>query len=345
MRCRRVVFWLLGLGLLVGTAAGAGLVLHQPPADSPPVSEGATGTGVICIGFVDVAPGIAHLTALQTGRVVKVISEGAQVSREEVLVQLDDRLAQEEVKQAEAALQAARVQLAKAKQLVEQHSYLLAELRQAVEATRQEKIRAEKELELKKRAVQNQLLRPEEQEAAQAQVHKLHALWQAAQAKLAAAERTQPEREVELAQLEVTAKEAQLAKARLALETYQIRAPAEGEVLRVLTSVGEVLSPLRGAAIEFCPKLPRIVRAEVQQEWAARVRLGQEVVIEDDSAAGLRWRGRVKHLSDWYTHRRFILQEPFQMNDVRTIECLVDILDEGPHRPRIGQRMRVIIQE
>jgi hypothetical protein len=96
--------------------------------------------------------------------------------------------------------------------------------------------------------------------------------------------------------------------------------------LRVLTQVGETLgNQPKTAAIEFCPKAPRIIRAEVLQEWASRVKEGQEAVIEDDTGAGARWHGKVKHVSDWYTHRRSMLQEPFQYNDVRTLECLVSV--------------------
>ena len=34
---------------------------------------------------------------------------------------------------------------------------------------------------------------------------------------------------------------------------------------------------------------------------------------------------RVMRVSDWYTHRRSMLFEPFQYNDVRTLECLVSV--------------------
>jgi hypothetical protein len=47
-------------------------------------------------------------------------------------------------------------------------------------------------------------------------------------------------------------------------------------------------------------------------------------------------------MSDWYTHRRSILLEPSQQNDVRTLECIVEV-DPGQPPVRIGQRMRVTI--
>jgi hypothetical protein len=94
--------------------------------------------------------------------------------------------------------------------------------------------------------------------------------------------------------------------------------------------------------VQFCPQGPRLIRAEVEQEFAARVAVGQAVRAEDDAHSGAVWRGRVVRLSDWYTRRRSVLQEPLQRNDVRTLECLIE-LEPGQPPLRIGHRLRVII--
>jgi hypothetical protein len=80
----------------------------------------------------------------------------------------------------------------------------------------------------------------------------------------------------------------------------------------------------------------------VEQEFAFRVKVGQPAVIRDDSSSETVWRGRVSVLSDWYTQRRSVLQEPLQVNDVRTVECLIT-LDPQQQPLRIGQRVRVRI--
>jgi hypothetical protein len=105
-----------------------------------------------------------------------------------------------------------------------------------------------------------------------------------------------------------------------------------------------MLSPsAKQAAVLFCPAGPRFIRAEVEQEFASRVKVGQSVIIRDDGADPVVRQGRVASLSDWYTQRRSILDEPLQTNDVRTLECLVT-LDPGQPPLRIGQRVRVLIQ-
>jgi multidrug resistance efflux pump len=130
----------------------------------------------------------------------------------------------------------------------------------------------------------------------------------------------------------------------LALEQCDLKAPADGTVLRVLVRPGEVLSSQpRQPAVWFCPQTPRIVRAEVDQEFGYRVALGQPAVIRDDSTAAVTWRGQVYRVSDWYTHRRSILQEPLQLNDVRTLECLIAV-EPGQAPLRIGQRVLVTLE-
>jgi HlyD family secretion protein len=347
----RRFFWLLGLGLLVGTAAGAGWIFNHSEAQEKapaPKADAVGGGGVICLGYVDVEPGVAGLYPLHPGQVVQLAEEGQHVSKGAILLQVDDGIPREDLRRAQAALDAARKNLEKAKLLPQQQKRLLEQLSAAVAAAQQQKVQAEKELALKKRAVKLATIPVEEQQVAEAKVAQAAALIRAAQAKLKEAQDAQPQLDVDLAQTDVEAKKALAAKAQLAVDQCQVKAPDDGEVLRVLTSVGETLGTTpKMPAIQFCPtgpKHPRIVRAEVQQEWAARVKVGQSVVIEDDSATALRWPGRVKRLSDWFTHRRSIIQEPFQMNDVRTLECLVEITGPGPERPRIGQRMRVIIK-
>ena len=91
------------------------------------------------------------------------------------------------------------------------------------------------------------------------------------------------------------------------------------------------------AAVQLCPNTPRIIRTEVLQEWAGKIQKGQIAYIEDDSRNGVQWKGKVERVSDWFAPRRMILQEPFQFNDVRTLECIVS-LDPGSPPIRINQR-------
>jgi hypothetical protein len=91
----------------------------------------------------------------------------------------------------------------------------------------------------------------------------------------------------------------------------------------------------------FCPARPRIVRAEVGQEWAGRVALGQTALLQDDGDSTVTWRGKVVRISDWLTQRRAILQDPLEVQDARTVECIIQP-EKGPPL-RINQKLRVTL--
>jgi hypothetical protein len=94
--------------------------------------------------------------------------------------------------------------------------------------------------------------------------------------------------------------------------------------------------------VQFRAVEPLFVRAEVDQEFADRVRVGQTAVVKDDARGGKTWRGKVERVADWYGRRRPNPQDPTAFTDIRAIECLITI-DPGQPPPRIGQRMRVLI--
>src|SRR5205814_611796 len=89
-----------------------------------------------------------------------------------------------------------------------------------------------------------------------------------------------PAQDVARAEADTTAKRALLKRARHALREHTLRAPSAGTVLRVLTSSGEALGMQpRQPALLFAPDRPRIVRAEVEQEFVSRVAVGQRAEI------------------------------------------------------------------
>ncbi len=142
----------------------------------------------------------------------------------------------------------------------------------------------------------------------------------------------------------VSGKQAQLRKAELGLRECTVSAPVKGVVERMLVSVGETLGPNpQQPAVMFAADGPRIIRAEVEQEWASHVAVGMAANVQDFSATGPTWHGHVTRLSDWYTHRRSIMLEPLQFNDVRTLEAIIT-LDPGQPPLRIGQRVRVTME-
>lgn len=351
-------FWILGILLLIGTMVGAGWFFKGPGGSSyadstdrdaasppPPVT--------VCTGFVDVLPGVTQLYPLQPGRVLEIAPEGKPVKKGDIVLRLDNRLAQYKVSEAKADLDAAEKQLALAKLLPERHVLKKEQQKAAVEVAKRQREVVFHEYKTKEEIAKTtgSELNKSIRNAYEEMVKKADAALLAEQTKLKELDTfdSQPEVEISKAESDVSAKKARLEQAEYALKECDLRAPSDGTVLRVLANPGEVLGANpRTAAIQFSPespKNPKIVRAEVLQEFASRVREGQEVTIEDDTFAAATWQGRVNRVSNWFSERRSRIAEPFFVNDVRTLECLIDITSEGGAPLRIGQRVRVKIKQ
>jgi multidrug resistance efflux pump len=349
---RRRFPWLLVLGvlLLLGSATGARLALGtnagdapKPAAPAPARSDGKQ----VAIAYVDVGPGLTALYPAQPGRVVEVLlRENQEVEPGTPLFRVDDTVARDAVAQAKIDVKAAEARLAQARRLPKQHAAKVGAQQALIEVRRRDADAARAQHEKVERQFRNKVQGSAEDVTAAAKLaEKAAEAVKAEEKNLAALEAIDPNTGVELAQLEVQAKKEQLKKAEYALKECTVRAPVKGRVLRSQLSVGEVLGPSPAQPVVlFCPSLPLIVRAEVEQEFAGRVKEGQTAVIQDDATGGGKWRGRVKSISGWYSHRRSMLLEPLQFNDVRTLECIVTLdADQDLSQLRIGQRVRVTL--
>jgi multidrug resistance efflux pump len=343
------ILWVLGLALFVGSVTGAGWLYHfsagyRARAASADGLPPAGGPGIVCYGLVDVESGITSLYPLQPGRVAEVlVRENEAVAAGAPLLRLEDRAARLRVHEAQTALEAARTQLAQARQAPERHRSRLAQQRDAIAAVEHRLTAARHQLERKRELRQARQVTEADVAIAQEQVQELEVAARVEREKLAELGLHDPAQEVRRAEVEVDTFQVRLEQARHALDECVVKAPQAGAVLRILVGPGDVLSsPPTKPALLFCADGPRLVRAEVNQEFARRVAEGQPARVEDDVHAAATWRGRVLRVSDWYTQRRSPAQEPTELTDVRTVECLI-ALDAGQAPLRIGQRVRVTI--
>jgi multidrug resistance efflux pump len=297
---------------------------------------------VVCIGHVDVEGGITSLHPTQPGRVTEVlVHEDETVKAGTVLLRLDDRPAKFLLRLAEQELKAAQLQLEEARKRPRQHEVQVAQQQQIIKAMEHKLGAARQQLTRLQSLHASKLASSEETEGMAEQVQELEAGVAAQREKLRELELEDPAIQVSRAEAALAEKQTRVEQAQFAVDECSLRAPADGKVLRMLVNPGEVLAALpRQPAAQFCPQSPRIIRAEVEQEFAGRVVQGQIASVQDDRIPGATWRGKVTSISDWYTHRRSILQEPLQFNDVRTLECIIQ-LDPGQPEPKIGQRVRV----
>ena len=358
-KLRSTFFWaLLGVVLLVATISAAMLAMRGSESNISPAAAPAGPVPIaVCFGRIDVPSGVVSLHPLQPGRVEEVRArEGQDVQAGEVLLVLDTQLAEQLVAQAREDLAAAKAQLDLAGKLRRQQELREAEQEAAVDVARARFKQAESILTRKREFVALGQANQKDFPPLVAQVEEAQAAQRAEERKLDELRLLRPapgEKPLEMrrAEADVAAKEARLHQAEIGLAECQLCAPMRGTVLRVLMNKGDVLGvPAGRPAILFAPDEELIVRAEVEQEVAAKVKEGQPVLIEDDAMDGASWTGKVNAMSHWFAQRRSILLEPGQLNDARTLEAIIRIdspQEADMNRPplRIGQRMRVVIYD
>lgn len=346
------VFWLLGLLILVGSAAGASWVLYAHSGELVPQNRPRSGDSApaienevvaVAVGYADIRGVLRSLHPVQQGRVEKVdAQEGQKVKAGELLLSLDKSHTEALVRQAQADLVIAQTQLEQARKLIEQQALREAQQSDAIKVAQSQLSKAESELKRQEglRGQINENLI----EIAQANVTAARLGLSVEEKKLRELQLNDPRLTIRSAEAAVAAKQAQLDQARKALEECDLRAPEAGTVLRLTVGRGDVLgSQPKQPAVLFLPNEPFIIRAELDQETASRVQEGQKVLIEDDTKAGATWTGKVQQVGNSYLQRRPSILDPFQINTTgenRLLECIV-VLDPEQRPLRYHQRVRV----
>lgn len=297
---------------------------------------------VVAAGEIDVDGGTVPLAPLATGMIVEVpVQEGVDVKAGQPLVRLDARMAELQVEQAESALAEAGVRLEQAKQSAQTHKHKVEQLRQSVVAANARLQAAQRQVNKLETLRTNDTVPEETFLNAKDQIVELEAMVNVAREELGQAELIDPALLVRAAEVGERAAEAKLAAARELLSNHTLTAPCDGRILRMQVGVGQILAANDPRfSIWFCPDKPQVVRCEVDQEFADRIKDGMKVVVVNETFDGRQWRGHVRRCATWVAPRRSLWNKVFEVSDVPTVECIVD-LDRGQQDLRIGQRVRV----
>jgi multidrug resistance efflux pump len=346
--------WLLLVGvvfLLVGVG-GAGWVANHfwgisetaPPLRDLPNRLGSGEEGVVCTGYVDLEHGIRSLAPLRPGRVAEIVAkENQHVEAGAVILRLEDDDAALQVEAAETAVTAAEVQLQEARKLKEQQQARLAQQQAAVRAAGFRLDAARQLLRHKEKQLKDNVIAVEDVDMTRDEVKALEQQERAENEKLAELNTVDPALAIRKAENQLKLSRIQRDRARHQLEECILKAPAAGAVQHISVGAGDIVTgnPTQ-PVVRFAPDEPPLVRAEVDQEFADRIQVGQTALIRDDTHTRTSWHGKVQRIAGWYEQRRPMTQDPSAFTDVRTVECLISI-DSGQPPLRLGQRMRVII--
>jgi multidrug resistance efflux pump len=300
--------------------------------------------GVVCFGVVDLEQGVTALGPLQPGRVAEVlVKENQAVPAGAVLLRLEDGAARSRLAEAEAAVELARLQVQRARKLPEQHRSRVIQQQEMCAVMRSRLDAARRVLAQEKKLTQSAVIAAGELSASEEKVRELEALERIEEQRLADLNGQDVAFDLRRAELELTAAEARRDQARRGWEECRLRAPGPGTVLRILASPGDVIGVQPGQpATLFAADGPQVIRATVEQEFAARIQEGQPAVVQDEAESASSWRGWVERIAGWYSQRRTVLHDSSQFSDVRTLECLI-VLEPGQPRLRLGQTVRVFL--
>lgn len=341
------LFILLAVILLIGSLGVAGWFFFVPRTEPTPPLR-AEDLDVVCTGRVDAPQMVISLDPSQAGRVIDVfVTEGQEVQADQPILKMDDSLAVHRRKQAEAAVTAATIDRDRAKAEAERFPDTIRMRRAMVAAAAAQVSAAEKNLDAQRALSGVQKLGEAQVAAMEANVRQLQELKKAEDIGLEQLEKAEkdkfPELAVKAAAARLSAAEADLDLAKKAERECVLLAPARGQILRLQATKGGNLVPGYVPSVVFAPAGKRIVRAEIDQEYLAKVKEGQAAVLEDETRMDSpTWKGKVKSVSKWVAQRRTLILEPGEINDVRTLEAVIEPDDDKDLV--IGQRMRITIK-
>ena len=119
---------------------------------------------------------------------------------------------------------------------------------------------------------------------------------------------------------------AELSAAELAVERTRVRSPFDGTVLNLIAKEGEIAVPSPGNTLLVFGDLARMkVRAEVEERDAAKIRVGQRVVVRADAFPDRDFTGRVSSVAQSLSTPRIATRGPRRPNDVEVLEAVIDL--------------------
>jgi multidrug resistance efflux pump len=336
----------ISLLFLAAPIAGVTWWLNRPKGDAPPPGLTLADLDVVCLGRVNGEKPVIYLEPALAGKVAKVHedAEGKHVKAGKELIELDNKSLVLRVKEADATINAAKIEVEAANLEVKLHPIRKATQEAAVAAAADRVATARRVFEEKKTARSFGTITPAELAAAESEVKQYEQLEGVEKSRLEELKLADPSLKVRAAEAKRAIATVAREQAQKAVDDCVLRAPVDGTVLRVQVSVGESVAP--GSPLPpvvFRPDGPLVVRADLQQEFLGRVKKGMKATVRDDARADSpTWTGTVHSVGYLVAPKKAILLEPGEMNDVRTVECVI-ALDGNTEGLLVGQRMRVRI--
>ena len=130
---------------------------------------------------------------------------------------------------------------------------------------------------------------------------------------------------------ELNVAQAEWTLAQAALEKTRIRGSVDGAVLQVEARKGELAVPALEPALVVLGDVSALrVRAEVDEQYLARMRVGQRVLVRAAAFRDREFEGKVTSIARIVGPGRINARGPRKFSDVDVLEVVVDLPDPGP---------------
>lgn len=275
--------------------------------DSPPPTNTATPAEVSAVarGKVDVAHGLLDIAPAVDGIVSRIeVNTGDSVKKDQVLGTLDAQGAMIQAATARARLQQAQAQLTAQMARLPAQQALVARWRAAAKAGAAEQQKADDEQETL-RQLQN---------------------------------------DTAVARAAVALAKQEVAAAEYNASHYTLRAPQDGEIIRVAAQPGSRVTAGK-ALFVLLPAQPLLIRAEVNEHFIDRIRVGMTAqVFSESSPQGPAYTARVTRVGRVFETAR--LGDDASERSNRVVECILTLepASSGQRKLRLGQNLLVKFQ-
>ena len=382
LRKIKPLLYVLGGLLIIGSLLGARLLTHgagggtAEPAKPPGPTNGKDGSGPVVLGTVDSNPspiGFFLPPVLQSGQIVKVFVEpgqevklreyrlfGGKMTVGDSLYKFNTQMLEAKLREAQlaVAVAVANVRGARAKQ--DQHKTSIDTQQQKFKAADLNVNRTQMGYHLYEKLQLESLTKNFGADRAEQLLKDDPERFKLESAYLKAVEERDAEKlaltayqtadvgaAVAVAEAQVRQCEALVDEARTAIDLCTIRTQVPGTIERVNVSPGDTIGiSARTPAVILVPAGPRIVRAEIEVDFAHRVgrdKIGKEVTIYDNTDPKITYKGKVERIGDTFLFKRSN-GDSMVPSDTRVLEATIVVENSSPAGMpplRVGQKVRV----
>jgi multidrug resistance efflux pump len=262
-----------------------------------------------------------------TGRVEIVhVREGDQVSKGDILAELDAESAQQRVAESEAKWKLAK---AERERLVNGERKETREVLKADVRTYEVQVREAEALHARgKQLAQRNAMSAQELDDQKFKYEKAIAQLNSARAKLAEVDAPAREDDLSIADARIALAEANLRHERTMLDKSRIRAPADGIILHILVEPGELVGPDDERSLITMTNRDRTrVRAYIEELDALSISVGQRAQVAADGRPEKKYSGTVLSCSPFVRGKIHRHHKPGELIDVKVREVVIDLND------------------